>query len=86
MIFRGEDPSQEVEEFIRQVRAYALEHNKYRDDRWVAEYASTRLSGAALLWYEGKPEKTRQSWEQLHTSLLMEYGKGAGHQYPYVSS
>lgn len=85
MIFRGEE-GQEVEEFIRQVRAHAFEKGKLRDDRWVAEYTSTLVSGSALLWYENLDDTTQQSWDKLKDRLLLEYGRGAGHQYAYVST
>ncbi|KAG9025888.1 hypothetical protein FS837_004791, partial [Tulasnella sp. UAMH 9824] len=49
-IFRGGSGS-DCEEFIRAVYAYAFEKDKTDDNKWIAAYAATRLSGKALRWY-----------------------------------
>ncbi|KAG9032058.1 hypothetical protein FS837_002818, partial [Tulasnella sp. UAMH 9824] len=49
-IFRGGSGS-DCEEFIRGVFAYAFEKDKTDDNKWIAAYAATRLSGKALRWY-----------------------------------
>ncbi|KAG9020021.1 hypothetical protein FS837_008658, partial [Tulasnella sp. UAMH 9824] len=43
-VFQG-GTSSDCEEFIRAVYAYAFEKDRAEDDKWVATYAATRLSG-----------------------------------------
>ncbi|KAG8925607.1 hypothetical protein FRC00_003816 [Tulasnella sp. 408] len=71
-IFRGGSGS-DCEEFIRAVYAYAFEKDKTDDNKWIAAYASTRLSGKALRWYARQDNTVKADWSALQVALLDQY-------------
>lgn len=40
-----------------------------RDDKWVAEYASTCFNGDALFWFLELGEEVQESWKRLRLAL-----------------
>lgn len=73
IIFRGE-PSEEIEDFVRQIRAEVFERGKSRDDEWIADFAATCFTGNALWWYENLSPDIQGSWTLLRQALLAKYG------------
>ncbi|KAG8921392.1 hypothetical protein FRC00_008690, partial [Tulasnella sp. 408] len=71
-IFRGGSGS-DCEEFIRAVYAYAFEKDKTDDNKWIAAYAPTRLSGKALRWYARQDNTVKADWSALQVALLDQY-------------
>ena len=72
-LFKGIGGAEECTEFIRSVRAHAFSQGKTRDDEWIADYAATRMTGPAVIWFEGLEEETQTSWKLLRRVLLDEY-------------
>lgn len=73
ILFKGNAEDQ-VEEFIRQIRAEAFQNGKSRDDEWIADFAGTCFAGNALWWYEGLELETQSSWKLLRQALVTKYG------------
>ena len=44
-----------------------------RDDEWMADYPSTRLTDDAGIWFEGLEEETQASWKLLRKALMDQY-------------
>lgn len=72
--FRGTNPD-ECEDFISAVRSKALAEGKYRDNQWIAYFASSCFVGAALYWYESLDESIQEDWKQLRPALLDRFGR-----------
>ncbi|KAG8946545.1 hypothetical protein FRC04_011603 [Tulasnella sp. 424] len=70
--FRGQDGN-EAEEFIQAVRRAAFDADKDCDDRWMARFASTCMSGKALRWYESLDDDVQESWKRLRKAILVRY-------------
>ncbi|KAG9021155.1 hypothetical protein FS837_007523 [Tulasnella sp. UAMH 9824] len=71
-VFHG-GTSSDCEEFIRAVYAYAFEKDKAEDDKWIAIYAASRLSGQALRWYARQDKAVKLDWSALQVALLDQY-------------
>ncbi|KAG8950454.1 hypothetical protein FRC04_007469 [Tulasnella sp. 424] len=71
-VFRGGSGS-DCEEFVRAVYTYAFEKDKTEDDKWMASYAATRLSGKALRWYARQNNSVKMDWSALQVALLDQY-------------
>lgn len=64
---------QECEDFIRAVRKAGFHAKKIRDDAWMADFASTCLTGRALRYYESLSPEVQGDWRLLRQALLKEY-------------
>ncbi|KAG8950455.1 hypothetical protein FRC04_007470 [Tulasnella sp. 424] len=71
-VFRGGSGS-DCEEFVRAVYTYAFEKDKTEDNKWMATYAATRLSGKALRWYARQDNSVKMDWSALQIALLDQY-------------
>ncbi|KAG8923030.1 hypothetical protein FRC01_013315 [Tulasnella sp. 417] len=72
VVFHG-NSGHECEEFIRAVRKAGFQAQKIRDDAWMADYASTCLTGRALRYYETLSPEVQGDWRLLRQALLKEY-------------
>ncbi|KAG8940426.1 hypothetical protein FRC04_005253 [Tulasnella sp. 424] len=63
----------ECENFIRFVKRKAFAEQKSRDNEWMAYFASTCFTGAALRWYESLDDDTQYNWKLLSKALLAKY-------------
>lgn len=70
--FRG-DNSTECETFIEAMRNFAYRQSRQNDDKWMAEYAATKMSGKALRWHIRLDSATRTSWKVLEVALIDEW-------------
>lgn len=43
------------------------------DDEWVARFAGSRMSGAALRWLVHLPDDDRNSWDRLQQALITQF-------------
>lgn len=72
IVFYGKS-GQECEDFIRAVRKAGFQAKKIRDDAWMADFASTCLTGRALRFYESLSPEIQGDWRLLRQALLQEY-------------
>ncbi|KAG8941871.1 hypothetical protein FRC04_004048 [Tulasnella sp. 424] len=72
IVFYGKN-GQECEDFIRAVRKAGFHAKKIRDDAWMADFASTCLTGRALRYYESLSPDVQGDWRLLRQALLKEY-------------
>lgn len=72
VVFYGKN-GQECEDFIRAVRKAGFHAKKIRDDAWMADFASTCLTGRALRYYESLSPDVQGDWRLLRQALLKEY-------------
>ncbi|KAG8899728.1 hypothetical protein FRC00_001024, partial [Tulasnella sp. 408] len=63
----------ECENFIRFVKRKAFSEQKSRDNEWMAYFASTCFTGAALRWFESLDDDTQYNWKLLSKALLAKY-------------
>ena len=61
------------EAFVRLVRQFAFSKDRGKDDEWIAQFAATRMDGAALRWLEDQPEETQDSWKLLRRAVLLRW-------------
>ncbi|KIO32029.1 hypothetical protein M407DRAFT_118691 [Tulasnella calospora MUT 4182] len=59
--------------FVQSIQRTAFQHNRIRDDRWIAEYASTCFSGDALEWFLELEEETQESWKRLRLAFVRRF-------------
>ncbi|KAG8907952.1 hypothetical protein FRB99_001460 [Tulasnella sp. 403] len=71
-VFRGGSGT-DCEDFVRDVRKRALSKGKHFDDEWIAYYAASCMTGAALRWFEQLEERTQKDWKLLRRALLDNY-------------
>lgn len=72
--FIGNGRGTECEEFVKAVTQHMFDDDTDEDDRYVARFAATRLSGGALRWYATELEEdTRKSWILLRKALFERY-------------
>ena len=71
-VFDG-SASLSCETFVRLVRQYAFSKDRGKDDEWIAQFAATRMDGAALRWLEDQPEETQDSWKLLRRAVLIQW-------------
>lgn len=83
MIFKGGD-GDEYLEFILAVKQEAFAKGTNKNDGWMAEYAETRMGGAALLWFEDLDEETQGSWKLLKRALISKYSGGSTTQCVWI--
>ncbi|KAG8974432.1 hypothetical protein FRC05_007231, partial [Tulasnella sp. 425] len=67
------DSDESVTSFIQSVQRVAFQHNRIKDDEWIAELASTCFKDTALLWYLGLKKETQSSWVKLRIALIKHY-------------
>ncbi|KAG9039870.1 hypothetical protein FS837_000896 [Tulasnella sp. UAMH 9824] len=60
-------------QFIRAVRERAIEAGHQRNDEWMADYASIRLEGEALKWFESLDDETQISWKLLRRAIIISH-------------
>ncbi|KAG8908288.1 hypothetical protein FRB99_007822 [Tulasnella sp. 403] len=68
---------QECEELVQVVQRKAFDEGKTRDYQWMADLASTLLTGNALRWYATLDEETQHNWQLLRRALLARYSEPA---------
>ena len=72
MSFRG-GSGVDCEDFISAVNQWAFEEKQQQDDRIVAQFAYSRMTGEAVRFYETLDAEVQGSWGQLRKALLTEY-------------
>ncbi|KAG8991976.1 hypothetical protein FRB94_012117 [Tulasnella sp. JGI-2019a] len=65
----GED----VTEFVRRLQSAAFARGLRSHDDWIADYASTLLSGEALVWWSSLEAEVQTSWSRLREALLAQF-------------
>lgn len=60
---------------MRVVRERALESERLSNDEWMASYASIRLEGEALKWFESLDDETQTNWKLLRRAILSRYAE-----------
>lgn len=48
-----------------------------RKDDWMADHASVRFDGEALIWFQGLDDEIQTNWRQLRRAILARYGLAA---------
>ncbi|KAG8916838.1 hypothetical protein FRC01_002842 [Tulasnella sp. 417] len=69
----GGAPHESSATFVQSIQRTAFQHNRIRDDRWIAEYASTCFSGDALEWFLELEEETQESWKRLRLAFVRRF-------------
>ncbi|KAG8895395.1 hypothetical protein FRC00_007525, partial [Tulasnella sp. 408] len=64
-------------QFIRSIQQYAIEAEMQRNDDWMADHASVRFDGEALIWFQGLDDEIQTNWRQLRRAILAQYGPAA---------
>lgn len=75
--FEGKDEL-DCQNFVATVNRHAFKNGKAKDNEWAAEFAGACFAGAALTWFVGLDDDTRDSWNQLRKALLTEYVASLG--------
>ncbi|KAG8991971.1 hypothetical protein FRB94_012112 [Tulasnella sp. JGI-2019a] len=65
----GED----VTEFVRRLHSAAFARGLRSHDDWIADYASTLLSGNALIWWSLLEMEVQTNWCRLREALLAQF-------------
>ncbi|KAG9039732.1 hypothetical protein FRB95_007159 [Tulasnella sp. JGI-2019a] len=67
--FDGKD-SEDVTVFLQSVKRVALDQERQRDDKWMADYVEACLTGEALRWFSTLEESALCSWKTLRDAFL----------------
>jgi len=70
----------DCEHFIMAVRRHALAAGRLRDNEWLVDFVSCRLSGDALRWHVDLPPEVADDWKQLQRALLTQYSPDRIHR------
>ncbi|KAG8856587.1 hypothetical protein FRB96_006347 [Tulasnella sp. 330] len=69
--------SEDVTDFVREVKRIALDQGRQRDQEWMVDYAESCLGGAAIRWFSHLDEISKQqasvSWDALRQQLLDQF-------------
>ena len=63
----------DCEDFISAVNRWAFDEQKDEDDRLVARFAYSRMSGAVMRLYDTLDLEVQGSWRLLRQALLAQY-------------
>ncbi|KAG8964274.1 hypothetical protein FRC00_002962 [Tulasnella sp. 408] len=62
-----------VAPFIQSVQRVAFQQNRIKDDKWIAELASTCFTDKALVWHLALGKDAQSSWVKLRVALVQQY-------------
>ncbi|KAG9019213.1 hypothetical protein FRB90_005288 [Tulasnella sp. 427] len=63
-------PDESLMDFLQAIQKLAFDQDRVSDERWIAGYVGTCLTGDALLWYTTLDDRSRNSWFRLRKALV----------------
>ncbi|KAG8980320.1 hypothetical protein FRB93_009279 [Tulasnella sp. JGI-2019a] len=68
--------SENVLVFCQAVYRFAFANGRQEDGTWIAGYAYSCLTDAALDWYEDLPADIKKDWSKLRPAMMMTFRQG----------